>query len=378
MLVFKHICPKPITMQEPAELNISKESEKSKLFTGRRYVFDDFEFYPAQQRLLYKKVQCKLEPKMLQLLSLLIEARPNVLSKQELMLKLWPEAIVSDWSLARLVSDTRKLLEDDGKSQSIIKTIRGQGFAFNAQVDEIIDAYQNINAFEGSKTKAQPSNKYFDPERELNTKLKVGNSKSIWLWSSLAIGIFTLMLLVFLNQNQEVARSKTSAIVNHQSIAHKIKMMQAIQKNLVLTKTAFLSQLRRRNELGQLLQANNPELKDLSWEQKFRKYYPSLNKDEKFLFDQIKSITDGPLYQGNQEILTILREHPELFQEIKLFLALNSHLEIWVNKYKNVYSKREDLPIVYVGVEDGVPFPSDIDAEVGEWLKQHVKQERKK
>ncbi|MBV1909550.1 MAG: winged helix-turn-helix domain-containing protein, partial [Kangiellaceae bacterium] len=78
---------------------------------------------------------------MLQLLAVLIENRPHVATKEDLIRTLWPDAVVSDWSLARLISDTRKLIEDDGQQQSIIKTIRGKGFAFAAQVDEIIQAY---------------------------------------------------------------------------------------------------------------------------------------------------------------------------------------------------------------------------------------------
>ena len=149
--------------------------------------------------------------------------------------------------------------------------------------------------------------------------------------------------------------------------------MRKIQTNLKLTKTAFLSQLRRRNAFSEKMLSQKPELEQLTWEQRFRAYYLVMDKDERFVFDQIKAVTDGPLLQGNSAILDLLEAHPEMYIELPLFQALNSHLAIWKSKYEKVYQNREDLPIVYVGVEDGVPFPSEIDAQVDEWLTKHSK-----
>ncbi len=357
-------------MDEQNSANSSSNTQPG-IEAKRRLIFGDFEFHPLDKKLLYRSSPCHLDPKMLDLLSLLIDARPNLVSKDELMNKLWPDSQVSDWSLARLISDTRKLIEDNGKSQSIIKTVRGKGFAFIAKTDEIIEAYDNISSSNNDEQTILPAKLPLsnnDNVTTKNTQLEKNqfDIKLVWI-SSILFLVATGLLIYF----QPLTNPQSTAPkINHQTMAHKKTIMLEIQKNLNLTKTAFLSQVKRRNELAKSMLVNMPELKSKTWEQRFRIYYPHLSKDEKFLFEQIKVVTKGALYKGNTAILKTLNDHPEMYQELELFMALNSHLEIWLHKYKNVFLQRDDLPIVYVGVEDGVPFPSEIDNQVDEWIKQ--------
>lgn len=59
---------------------------------------------------------------------ILAKASPKPVSKEQLNTLLWPNTIVSEWSIARLISDTRMLLGDDGNQQKYIQTFRGSGF----------------------------------------------------------------------------------------------------------------------------------------------------------------------------------------------------------------------------------------------------------
>jgi Transcriptional regulatory protein, C terminal/FHA domain len=74
-----------------------------------------------------------VEPRALRLLELLIAARPRALSKQDLHEELWPKTFVTGRSLARLVADLRKALDDRGKVPKFIRTIHRFGYAFVAQ-----------------------------------------------------------------------------------------------------------------------------------------------------------------------------------------------------------------------------------------------------
>jgi hypothetical protein len=74
-----------------------------------------------------------VEPRALRLLELLIAARPRALSKQDLHEELWPKTFVTGRSLARLVADLRKALDDRGKVPRFIRTIHRFGYAFVAQ-----------------------------------------------------------------------------------------------------------------------------------------------------------------------------------------------------------------------------------------------------
>ena len=59
------------------------------------------------------------DEKTVNLLSLLCENSPDLVSKQMLLDALWPDQAVSDWPLSKLISDVRQLLEDSGKDQGI-------------------------------------------------------------------------------------------------------------------------------------------------------------------------------------------------------------------------------------------------------------------
>lgn len=70
----------------------------------------------------------RLEPKMVELLQLLAEQPGNVVSRDDIMLRLWPQTVVGDDTLARIVSKLRKALGDDSKQQQFIETLPKRGY----------------------------------------------------------------------------------------------------------------------------------------------------------------------------------------------------------------------------------------------------------
>jgi DNA-binding winged helix-turn-helix (wHTH) protein len=74
-----------------------------------------------------------LSPRSFHLLELLIEARPRALGKSELMDGLWPNEIVSESSLPRLVAELRSALGDDAKNPRFIRTLHTFGYSFVAE-----------------------------------------------------------------------------------------------------------------------------------------------------------------------------------------------------------------------------------------------------
>jgi DNA-binding winged helix-turn-helix (wHTH) protein len=75
-----------------------------------------------------------LEPKMYDLLELLIKRRPAVVSNNELDELLWPEVYVARTSLTRLVSELRSVLGDTPRDSRIIRTVYKTGYSFCADV----------------------------------------------------------------------------------------------------------------------------------------------------------------------------------------------------------------------------------------------------
>lgn len=98
------------------------------------YRGSDFELHTARRSLtrLGSPVDC--EPRVFDLIVLLIEQRDRAVDKQELITRLWNGRPVSDASLSQLVYKARKALADDGDARACIQTVHGRGFRWIAEV----------------------------------------------------------------------------------------------------------------------------------------------------------------------------------------------------------------------------------------------------
>ena len=76
-----------------------------------------------------------LSPKAFDLLTYLIENRPNALSKDVLHHRLWPGVFVSDTNLAGLVAEIRRALGDDARTPRFVRTVQRFGYAFAGTVE---------------------------------------------------------------------------------------------------------------------------------------------------------------------------------------------------------------------------------------------------
>jgi DNA-binding winged helix-turn-helix (wHTH) protein len=98
--------------------------------------FDDFVIDP-DARLLYGNGEpIHLPPKAFNLLLALLEHRPKVLSKSELMERLWPGTYVQEVNLSNLIGELRTALGDRSSRPRYIRTVHGMGYAFAADVRE--------------------------------------------------------------------------------------------------------------------------------------------------------------------------------------------------------------------------------------------------
>jgi hypothetical protein len=146
-------------------------------------------------------------------------------------------------------------------------------------------------------------------------------------------------------------------------------VLRQIQRHLESTRTAFTAQCRRRNKLVDMIKERLGITETLQYESFFFRYHGKLNQEEHFQFEQIRAITEGPLYEGNRKILDLIESHPTLLDSAPLLGELRQHLVFWLNKYDRVFAKRPEMCLLYTGVEDGVPFPSGVDKQIKALLK---------
>ena len=72
-----------------------------------------------------------LSPKAFDLLALLVERRPDAISKSDLLDTLWPGTFVSDVNLAVLITEIREALGDRRTAPDFIRTVQRFGYAFS-------------------------------------------------------------------------------------------------------------------------------------------------------------------------------------------------------------------------------------------------------
>lgn len=142
----------------------------------------------------------------------------------------------------------------------------------------------------------------------------------------------------------------------------------AIRDHLEATRTAFVTQVRRRDQLVEAMQKRLKITAQLEYEQFFFRYYEHMDEEERFEFDQIRALTEGLLNDNNRLILDIIETTPGIRDDLPILSPLRLHLLVWLNKYDKVFTKSEKMSVLYVGVEDGVPFPRGVDQVVTEWL----------
>jgi DNA-binding winged helix-turn-helix (wHTH) protein len=89
------------------------------------------------RQLIRENVQIHLTPKAYQLLTLLVEASPRALSKDELQQGLWPSTFVDEANLSVLIAELRSALGDEVRHSRYIRTVHGFGYAFAANVERV-------------------------------------------------------------------------------------------------------------------------------------------------------------------------------------------------------------------------------------------------
>jgi pimeloyl-ACP methyl ester carboxylesterase/DNA-binding winged helix-turn-helix (wHTH) protein/class 3 adenylate cyclase len=100
----------------------------------RFYLFDGFRV-DASERLLFKENRAvSLTPKVFDTLLVLLENSSHVLTKKELMEKVWPDSFVEENNLAQNISILRKALGEGKEGEQYIQTVPKRGYRFVGDV----------------------------------------------------------------------------------------------------------------------------------------------------------------------------------------------------------------------------------------------------
>lgn len=108
----------------------------SPVFTSpnRTYSFGPFRLIPGQLLLLEGDTPVRVGGRALELLSVLVERAGELVSKQELLARAWPNAVVEESNIKVAVATLRRALRDGRDGQRYLVNVSGRGYQFVAPV----------------------------------------------------------------------------------------------------------------------------------------------------------------------------------------------------------------------------------------------------
>jgi DNA-binding winged helix-turn-helix (wHTH) protein/uncharacterized protein HemY len=123
--------------------------------TREVYQFREFTLEVGERRLSRGGVPVHLPPKAHDLLVLLVRQRGRLLTKDELLASIWPDAFVEEGILTVHVSAVRKALGDDARPPTYIETVPRSGYRFVAPVSVV-----HSDASDGTREALRPLEVY--------------------------------------------------------------------------------------------------------------------------------------------------------------------------------------------------------------------------
>ena len=99
-------------------------------------MFRDVSFDAAARRVSRGGQDIKLTRKAFDLLAMLVERRPQAVSKEDIHARLWPNTYVAEITLHSLISEVRRAIGDDSNDPYFIRTVHGFGYSFIADTED--------------------------------------------------------------------------------------------------------------------------------------------------------------------------------------------------------------------------------------------------
>lgn len=102
--------------------------------SGRVIRFGEFELDLAKESLRRDGERLNINPRMFQVLALLVERRGEIVSKDEFFAKVWGGSHVEDNNLTVAITGLRKALGDDARHARFIENVPRRGYRFVAEI----------------------------------------------------------------------------------------------------------------------------------------------------------------------------------------------------------------------------------------------------
>jgi len=196
--------------------------------TNTTISFDEFEVDAHKRTLLKKGQPVSLNPKTFDLLLTLVEHRGAVLSKNDLLDKVWANQFVEENNLTVQISALRKIFGEKKGEHQFIVTVPGKGYKFVAklneepQSDEIVVESHSLSRIlieESETEETEEPEETFQPKTIPQKRGKPANKARVWLATGILalslLGIFALWSTALKPQSANSKQTKLSRLTNN-------------------------------------------------------------------------------------------------------------------------------------------------------------------
>src|SRR5687768_15324774 len=112
---------------------------------NKTYAFDQFRLDASNFMLYRDEAEIALPPKVVKTLSVLVESAGSIISKEDLIERVWEDSIVEEANLTQYLYLLRKTLGNKPDGQPYIETLRRRGYRFNGDVQVVEAPVKNLS-----------------------------------------------------------------------------------------------------------------------------------------------------------------------------------------------------------------------------------------
>ena len=99
--------------------------------------FGSFQIDPRTWLLTGDSREIDLSPRLVEILAFIVSRSGEIVTKEELLEKFWPEVNVSENTLTRAIADIRKAIGEDAASPRFLQTVSRRGYKFGGELASI-------------------------------------------------------------------------------------------------------------------------------------------------------------------------------------------------------------------------------------------------
>ena len=148
-----------------------------------RYHFDSFRLLEEEKQLFDGEKQIPLTNRRFALLLILVQRAGEVVTKEEMIAKVWGGVTVEESNVSQQIYQLRLLLGDDARHQNFIETLPSIGYRFKAKVEreetEVVEEAEEAVSATGASL---PSRGEGPSKRRRHLALALGMMAAILVW----------------------------------------------------------------------------------------------------------------------------------------------------------------------------------------------------